>query len=374
MTTGVVSIDSDLKRKAWVREGMIQAAATSFWAAYSGNSKESIIYQANNPGAGEGHTVVFDFDGNIKNRAVKGKETAFGKGEQKRKFSDIITVDRYRFVVDNGDEFDAVDIGDLSISQHGDSRKKLGDLWIRAKDQWIFDKAQQAPTHTLDLGTTFDYNTLVDIERAIKTSNKGAISGTYPVRRPLDAFRLDKGMPIWLFIIDSAMASMLKSSSGYQSVVQSADLRGNKNRLLDNIIGKIGSMLIVEAPNFFGTTDDGSTFSLNTSDCEISGLRQYAGASASTTNWTGQSTFDYADAELHSRGLIMGAGAVQLAFGRMPDYRFKSSQDFDIKSESALELWAECQKTNLTAENGDYESAKVAALDYGVIAVDVEVQ
>ena len=34
----------------------------------------------------------------------------------------------------------------------------------------------------------------------------------------------------------------------------------------------------------------------------------------------------------------------------------------------------ESQKTNLTAENTDYDAAKIAAIDYGVVAVDLEVQ
>ena len=86
----------------------------------------------------EGHTVTFDWDGNLSGKAIRGKNSAFGKGEQKKKFSDKITVERFRLVVDNGDDFDAVDIGDLSISHHGDSRNKLGDLFTRFKDQALF--------------------------------------------------------------------------------------------------------------------------------------------------------------------------------------------------------------------------------------------
>jgi hypothetical protein len=54
----------------------------------------------------------------------------------------------------------------------------------------------------------------------------------------------------------------------------------------------------------------------------------------------------------------------------MPDYKFKTSQDFDIKSESALEVWMNCQKTILTVENDDYADAKVGGFDYGVVVVD----
>ena len=94
MTTAVVSLTSDLKRKRWMREGLVQSASTSFWNTYAGNTKDSIVVQANNPNSKEGHTVVFDFDGNISGKAIKGKDTAYGKGEQKKKFSDKLTVER----------------------------------------------------------------------------------------------------------------------------------------------------------------------------------------------------------------------------------------------------------------------------------------
>ena len=371
-----VALTSDLKRKKWMREGLIQAASKSFWNPMSGSTKDSIVFQSNNGTAGAGHTVVFDFDGNLSGKAVKGKDTAFGKGEQKRKFSDKLTVERYRLVVDNGDEFDGVDIGDLSINQHSDSRTKLGDLFVRFKDQMLFDAAQgnlgQAPSHTIDLGTTFTYNNLLDIENIVKTSN-GYTSGD--VRRPLDAYRVKDGRPAWLFVIDSAMANVLRQDSSFQTVMRSADVRGNTNRTIKGVIGQIGQMLIVEADQFFGdTTGTATGWGLNDSSVEISGLRQYAGADPTTAAWTGQTGFDYSDADLHSRGIILGAGALQLGFGKQPDYKYQSSQDFGIKSESAVEFWTEVQKTNLDLELGsDYEAAKVSSMDYGVIAVDLEV-
>lgn len=384
MATGVVSLTSDLKRKRWMQQGLVQAASTSFWNTYAGNSKQSIVFQANNPNSKEGHTVVFDFDGNIASKAVKGKDTAYGKGEQKKKFSDKLTVERYRLVVDNGDKFDGVDIGDLNINEHSDSRNKLGDLFIRFKDQSLFDAAQgnlgQAPTHTIDLGTTFTYNDLLEITKILKTSNGFSGSGTdNGVRRPLDRFQGDSKKPIWLFIIDAAMKNVLMQDgtavNSFSGIIKDADLRGNNNRMIDGVIGKIGNLMIVEADQFFGSTTGSATgWGLDASDIEIAGLRQYAGADPTTAPWTGQSTFDYAHANLHSRGLIVGAGALQCGFGKQPDYKYQPSQDFGIKSESAVEFWMESRKTKLIAENDDYQSAKIAGIDYGVIAVDLEVQ
>lgn len=374
MTTGVVSLTSDLKRKRWLREGMIQAASKSFWSPLTGSTKDGIVYQVNNTSAKEGHTVVFDYSGNITGKAKKGKETAYGEGEAKRKFSDKITVERYRMVVDNGDEFDAVDIGDLQIDQHSDSRSKLSDLFIRWKDQALFDAAQgllgQAPTHTIDLTATFDFDTLTDLETTLKTSNGFTTGG---VRRPLDVYTTKDGEPCWLFVIDAAMAALLrKDTSGYQTIMSRSDVRGSQNRNIKGVIGKIGSMLIVQADQFFGETSGSTTgWGLNDSEIEICGLRQYAGADPTTAPWTGQSDFAYDDADLHSRGLILGAGALQLAFGKHPDYHWQPSEDFAITSESALEVWMETQKTKLVAENDAYKAAKVSGIDYGVVVVDV---
>lgn len=380
--TGVVPLGSELKRKKWMREGLIQAASKSFWSPMTGSTPDAVVYQANNENAGEGHTVVFDFDGNLSGKAVKGKDTAFGKGEQKRKFSDKVTVERYRLVVDNGDKFDGVDIGDLTINEHSDSRSKLGDLFVRFKDQSIFDAGQgllntnndgvQTPSHVIDLGSSFTYGDLIDIETTLRTS-QGFTTGT--IRRPLEPYVLANGEPVWLFVIDASMGAKLrKDTSGYQAIMQRADVRGADNRLLTGVIGKVGRLLIVEAGQFFGATS-GTTlgWGLNASAIEMAGLRQYDGASPGSALWTGQEGFDYASNVLHSRGMLLGKGAIQTAFGKQPDYKWQASEDFGIKSESAVEFWMEARKTRLVAENEDYAQAKVAGLDSGVVIVDVQV-
>ena len=384
MATGQVRLDSDLKRKQWMREGLVQAASKSFWSPLTGNTMDSVVFQAKKDGAKEGHTVVFDFDGNLSGKARKGKETAYGTGEQKRKFSDKLTVERYRLVADNGDVFDGVDIGDLTINQHTDSRTKLGDLFVRFKDQALFDAAQgvtitqqgvvQAPTHVIDLGTTFTWNVLTDIEKTIKTS-QGFTSGG--VRRPLKPYMTKNGEPVWLYVIDAAMAAILrKDTAGYQNVIRSADVRGPDNRLIKGVIGKIGALLIVEADLFFGYTEGTTSgFGFNDSEIEMSGLRQYDGTNSATALWTGQEGFDYSSTNLHSRGVILGAGALQLAFGKQPDYKFQESQDFSITAESCVEFWMEAQKTKLKAESGNaYKGAKIADVDFGVVVTDLEVQ
>ena len=374
MGTNVVLDGSDLERKSWMVEGLIQKASESMFAPYTGTTKDAIVYQENDISAKAGHTVVFDYDGNLSGKAIKGKEQAEGKGEQKKKFSDKITVERYRFVVDNGDSFDSVNIGDLGTDEHSNSRSGLADLFIRWKDQGLIDSAQgnlgQAPTHIIDLGTTFTVNDLTDITTVLKTG-KGFDTGA--TRRPPPVFKTESGQKMWLFVVDAAMAGILKKDSTYQSLVYNGDVRGNGNRAITGIIGKLGNLLIVEWDTFFGETAGvaaGASWGLGDTSIELAGLRQYDSVN---TAWTGQDDFDETST-LRSRGLIFGAGALQLAMGKMPDYNMESF-DHGIRTESLLETWSEVKKAKLVNESGgDYNSAKVAGVDWSVIAVDVTVQ
>lgn len=373
--TGALNASSQLVRNKWVREGLIQKASRSFWAPYTGKTADSIIYQVNDASKETGHQIRFDFSGNLTQRARKNKETAVGTGEVKRKFSDLITVNRYRQVVDNGDKFDGVNIGDLSINEHSDSRAKLSDLWIRFKDQGIFDAAQglngQTATHQLDLGTTFTLNQLTDLEDDIKTSSYN-IGG---IRRPLQPYYMDsEGKPVWLFILDTSMLKMLRQDSTFQTAMINADTRGDKNRIIAGKVGRVGNLLLVEADRFFGVTDNlVAGWGLNQSDVEISGLRQYKGADPTTALWSGQAGFTANGDALHSRGVILGAGAIQFGMGKEPDYDLQFSQDFKITSESMLQSWLAIQKTKMTAEGEDYVDAKVAGVDWGCVVVDLAV-
>lgn len=369
--TGKVAYNSDIKRKAWMSEGLIQKSATSFWAPYKGTSFDSVIMVVNDISKGKGHTVVFDFDGNLSGKPVKGNKTAKGTGEQKKKFSDKLTVSDYRYVVDNGTKFDGVDIGDLSINEHSDSRSKLADLWIRSEDQAYFDLAQQSPEFGITL-TTFTLDDLLDIEAKVKTGTGYDTTPSGITKRlPLKPFKLANGKQIWLFLLDTYMKNMLLKSSGAQSLLAQADLRGNDNRLITSQIGTIGNFLFLDAGSFFGTTDgsilvDGY-YEYENTGVEIPGLRVL---DTVTNKWSGEDGFDSSN-QLQSRGVILGAGAFQKANGMMPDYKYEAT-DFGKFSESCLETWCAAKATKLLAENSDYADGKVSGYVYGAIAVDIE--
>ena len=369
--TGKVAYNSDIKRKAWMSEGLIQKSATSFWAPYKGTSFDSVIMVVNDISKGEGHTVVFDFDGNLSGKPVKGNKTAKGTGEQKKKFSDKLTVSDYRYVVDNGTKFDGVDIGDLSINEHSDSRSKLADLWVRSEDQAYFDLAQQSSEFGITL-TTFTLDDLLDIEAKVKTGTGYDTTPSGITKRlPLKPFKLANGKQIWLFLLDTYMKNMFLKSSGAQSLLAQADLRGNDNRLITSQIGTIGNFLFLDAGSFFGTTDgsilvDGY-YEYENTGVEIPGLRVL---DTVTNKWSGEDGFDSSN-QLQSRGVILGAGAFQKANGLMPDYKYEAT-DFGKFSESCLETWCAAKATKLLAENSDYADGKVSGYVYGAIAVDIE--
>ena len=374
--TGVVNYNSPLIRQKWMAEGLVGTAPKSFWAPYIGKTSNSIIMQKNDITADKaGKTVVFDFDGYLVSGPVKGKTTAFGKGEEKRKFSDSLTIERYRFPVDNGDAFDGIEIGDLSITQHADSRSKLADKWVKFKDQAIFDSAQQQVTHIIQ-SSTFGFDDFLDIENIIKTGNGYTIGGR---RMPLQPFYTADMKPVWLMVIDSSLKTKLLKSSGAQSVFKDADIRGNENRLFKGVIGKIGNFVVVEADTFFGIQSGAIITDLyaamdNISELQGAGLRQYVDNGTVTfkpKKWSGDTGYFAETGAIYSRGLILGAGAMQQAFGRMPDYKYQESEDFGIKSESMLEVWCNTRTTSMTVENLDYDTG-IGGISNGSIAFDIK--
>jgi len=372
--TGKVDIGSPLIRKAWMAEGLIQKAGVSFWSPYKGKTFDSIIMTKNDISAKTGHTVTFDFDGNLSGKPVKGNKTAKGTGEQKKKFSDTLTVSDYRYVVDNGTDFDGVEIGDLSINSHSDSRDKLGDLWVRSEDQAYFDLGQQGAEFGLTFAAAdFDLGALSTIEAAVKTGQGYTTSALASGRRnPLKPFKLANGEKVWLFIIDVAMKNAFLNTAGAGTALMQADVRGNDNRLISGVIGKIGSFLIIEGPSFFGDTDgenaairNGEYYEYENTGVEIAGLRQ----KDSSGYYTGTTSFDDTDVTT-SRGLVLGAGAFQKANGLMPDYKYEGT-DFDKFSESCLETWCAAKPTKLEVENADYVDGQVGGYNYGIAFVDI---
>lgn len=366
--TGVVPITSNLLRQGWLKEGMVKAASQSLFTKYTGTSSDALIYQKNDLNAGNGQTINFDFDGFLSGEGFAGKEQAFGKGEQKKKFSDQLTVYFGRYTVDNGSRIDTRKIDATDLNNHTHSRKLLSDLWVRSKDQAIIDTAQgflrgEAPTHfirpndranlgALVAGDNLDYNFLIDLETILKTG-RGYSSGD-------DRMPLQPVNGAFWFFCDSYMLKTLRKDSNWQSLVASAAQRGQGNPIFSGVVGSYGMLNIVELPSFFGSS---SSNALYKTGVEQAGLRLL------DADGDFQGTTDYGTGVI-SRGFILGKAGIQLGFGEMPDYYYQESEDFGIKSESAMGLTYNVRKTQLVSEDEDYTDGKVAGTSWGVIGVE----
>lgn len=363
-----LAIGSDLIRKKWITDNLIKESPNSVFSSYTGDSARSVIHVEKDSTAAHGHTIVFEAKGDTSNKPIYGDDQSTGKGEIKRKYSTTTTVGKYRFIVKNSTPFDAVTAGDLESKEHSESIASLSRGYYAFKDQMIFDTAQStlgvAATHEIDLTSTFDYNSLLQIDNKITTGRGHTIGAD---RRPLTPFRIKGGKAVNVFMIDSSMALKLRTSALFQNIMSVSDVRGENNMLINGALGMIGNLLLVEAPNFFGTTSSGASWEMKESGVEIAGLRQYDREHGA---WTGQAGFSSTPAagKLESYGFVLGSNAIQFGIGKMPEYK-QAGQILESTSESQLETWMGVQKTNYKLETGKVSAAKHTDLDYGIVRV-----
>lgn len=380
--TGMVRLGSDLERRKWVKSKMLEMSPQSFWAPYKGKDHNSIIMNVNNRKASEGNTVVFDMNGMLEGKPVRGTQTAEGTGENKKKFSSKVTIESWRWVVNNGTKFYQKAIDDLTIGQHSDSVRLLGKKWISASDQAFFDLAQQTSQFGMEIGYgDFNFDKLLEIDHMINTGEFPIKPANVGIRPGLQPFRNDQnGEGTYLFVIDQHMKTALLHSTGAQSFFSGTDVRGNKNRLFTGVLGRIGSLVIVVAPVFTGTSDgalvdaDGyynydstGVLSAGLRDCvEESGTKYFRG----TAGYNSRIGSLSGTKVRKSRGIILGAGAFQFSMGLDPEYHFNKT-DFGKFSESCLEVWCGARATQIYAENTDYKSTSVTGYNWGTAYVDL---
>jgi len=390
--TGKLPITSKLIRNKWMKEGLVQEQSQSFWAPLKGKTLDAVIVQQQTSTADAGHTIVVDYDGNYAGAARKGKEKAYGFGGVKLKFSDKLTAERLRYPINNGDKFDGVEIGDLSINEHTDSRSKLADNWVRQEDQFFFDIGQgylngKKPTHaylpngktaskTLAAGDVLTYDELIKMETAEKTGKGWSIGGNRRPMKPYQGTGVNGGAnpaPVFLHILTAGQMASLKLDTKFQTIVSQADVRGRNNMLLSNIAGRIGNSIYMEAPAYHGYEDVVGDNGLGKSVVEMSGLRRVKIKTDGTELFEGTEAYDKestAGTVVVDRGIIVGAGAFTEGIGMDPDYKFQSSEDFGIDSESMMEWWGNAQATMLTPETADYKAAKIGNMTYGLAYFD----
>lgn len=374
--TAFVDYNSDLIRKGWVKEGLVKNAAKSFWAPYTGNSGESVVYQKNMTSVSEGNHIIFDYDGYLTGEMALDREQAWGKGEGKRKFSSSLKIRRGRLTVNNGDKFNGKEIGDLSITEHGDSRRKLADLWTRQKDQAHFDSIQgrldnldnshiYRPNNRATIGDliatdVMSYDYILELNEMMLEGDGFVIGGK---RMPLKPFEIQNGEVVWNLLLDNTAFFQLKKDARFQDLVAQGDVRGMNNFLFKGRPVQIGQLMVSVAPIFFGTSTDRR---VGKTKPEIAGFRK----KDEDGIYTGETGFGASTKVIAARSVLLGASAMQYGMGMEPNYNLEFSPDHKITSESLLEVWFNVQKTQLLPESADYDDARIGNMDYGVIAVD----
>jgi len=376
--TNVVPLDSELKRKSWLLEGLLQTKANSLFSGLRGSSSDSVIFVKTDLSKGAGHEVVFQFDGKATGAAKRGKARLRGNEEQKKLFSDKIRVERLRHGLDNGDEFDAIEVNNLNASQHGHSRGLLANWYIEQRDQAIIDAGQGflnsenlthwiSPSAANSAGITvadkMSYDFILDAEQVIKDGIGFRADSKTDTRMPLEPVTIEGGQKKFIWFIDSSMSRQMRQDADMKSIFSQGSIRGANNEIIKGAIGTLGIFLFVELPTYMGKVEDRGMYGTNV---EVVGLRKYNVATGKYSGETGAN----AAGVVSMRSFIVGKKAFQEAFGKMPDYKFKSSDDYDIDTGSAIELYAKTQKCILAAENGDYNEAVAAGYNFGVIGVE----
>ena len=372
----VVSYGSPLERKKWLKQGLDLVANENPWAPFIGTSSDSIIYNVNDLTAKPGQKIFFDFDNELSGAGTEGTEQLWGKEMTKMKFYDSMEVEFGRYGVKNPRKWDASVADAENLSDHTDSRTKLSHLWNVCRAQNITDNLQgmyKAPSHMLrpknetnrsnmtavTHGMTMDF--LDDLMLAVKKS-RGTYFTVGGTRYPLRPFKTDLGKAYYLVVMTDVQANQLRKDARFENIMRSADVRGNKNRLIEGSFGHIGNFELITMSDFFGKTDKLSHFK---SKVEITGLRNIDEAG----HFQGFSNFDDT-LKLFSRGLILGRGALKTGHGIAPDFILQESADYKIENRSAMEVIWGYDKTVLKADDEDNVDAKLADMDWGVITYE----
>ena len=390
---------SRLARVTWIRKGFERAAEKSFWAPITSKSSDAVVTMNKEMSATQ---VRFQIRGHLAAAAIEGQANASGEGVDKKVFSDMVNVITRTFVVKSAEIMNAINAGDRQLAMHEDSRDDLSNQFMMWKDQAITDYASgivsgSAATHTVsigDSGVSFGYNDLVDLETLASSSVvKGSINAsttTFPSRAPLKPVAMADGQPRWLFVIDSETQGLLMKEAVTQGIFARGDVRGNDNRLIKHVLGDVGMLRVMMCQRFFGRNNkrlsnigsSNSMASVSNTVVEIPGIRQFVGTVAdgviTAESWSGDSDFlslSRTDGkQVWSVCLLMGAGAIKFAEGLNPRYSMEKS-NFEQESESALITYNGFGKWTLKEEiGGDYDEAKIAGVDHGVIRVLVRVR
>lgn len=440
LNSSLVNPNSNLHYFSWVRRNMLEAHRMSPFDALIGKSNESVIYKAFNENGGmQGHQVVFDILGEMVKGGITDDQTASGKGETFRLFEDSLWIQQFRYVGKHPTRYEAHDVNRNNLADPQPMMNALRSRYLKYRDQRFYDNLQgllarpngggsiipQHPTHLMVYGVggsngvaKFSYDQWQEVQENIAIGENWAYGSK---RRPLDPFKTEMTeqmlMPqrnCYLMFIDASVAKIIKNDiNGFRNIMTSGDVRGNKNRVIEGVIGKIDEMIFVKIPTFYGKTaynekvgaydttatgdaaatgviankansiseieNPNNVFPIEDERNEIyrTGLRQRDG----NGYYSGQPNFgvQQGGTQLHNerwvRCPVVGGSAMQYGIGLEPTFT-RELKDGGNQLESFLTTWYSIQKTKLkeAKEGSDYEGANITGIDLGCFCVDIRVK
>ena len=281
--TGLFGELSKLQRTEWVMQSLLDRKQQSLFNGFIGNSEESLIYQKNMADARNGNNVVFDYNGNLVTKGFVGSARAVGNGENRKRFVSDLKLERVRYVINNGDKFDARNTGQLSSEQLAPSRDLLNGNFIRSKDQSIINACQgilgskklthiisPSEKHHIEAGNLtsaedkWGFNFIQGLDYKL-TEGDGFSKGTR--RSPLKPFN----GKYYVFLDNTAHYQLLQDEASRQ-IFRNADIRGSENVMLRNSIGSFGNLVFIKMPTFAGETENESTSTLVSSGLTVKAL------------------------------------------------------------------------------------------------------
>ena len=441
MSAKILLNGSPLQRQSWlmnhVADLMLRDSYTLGWRGPNSDAMvHNIISRKARSGRMDdnGHIVNLPFTLGLHGAALMGDGRGVGRGEILKQLNSRIHCQRFRKSTNVANAYDAQDAGN-NFDEVSYASRLLTEYFVKWEDQWIFDALSgiairpeggtnggmhQRPSHGFIYGSgsrgsgagavaTFGYDALNEIETAAMTGS-GFHYGDERMPMGMPGMYRGKGMkkmargmmrPVakdcLYFVCDKHVTRLLKSDSGFQNVMQNADMRGD-NVLIRGLQGfKQDSLKIIEVQTAHGRINDptrnvglvndavawgnnvetDSAFERDQVEVSVQGLRQFDG----NGYWSGQENFGVAQTgqatahqERWSRCYLLGMNAVQLASSTIP-WVATQSEDHGDEVSVQLQNFLAVQKTILkTEKGGELPNAPVADIDFGAITVDIRTQ
>ncbi len=380
---GNFPFSDELRRKQWVKEGLVKAGKTGFFAKFKSRSITGAIYSLNKELQvdNKGNEIIFDFDGFISQRPQRGNAQVSGTGTNQKKFSASMNTQEFHNTVLAPQHWDLAEIGSIQLRKTAHLRGLLSNLHSRLVDQGIFDTIQgvndndvshkimpngKTDVHNLASTDKPSLDLLEHIIYVAETGEHANVGGKRPAMKAwTDSSVNGEENQVIDLVCDFYFLDALSRDEGWRALYGSilATTLAN-NPMLSGVITSHKNIRLHRAPRF-----EGSTYSrlIIDSAVETAGMRRY---DAVNDKWTGEEGFDPDSAKMVGVAVIMGAGAI-ITHGALRPY-----EEFTIEKsnhsgnkEAGFHYYFNAKRTQLFAHNGDYAMRNMTGYDLGLINV-----